>query len=349
MRMDKNMGNGEACAKEIKVSVMITTYNLSKYITETLESVLMQKVNFKYEILVGDDGSSDDTQDIIQSYSEKYPNIIKMFVMDRDPETVYDKIERSSKNRINLLEHARGKYLIFLDGDDKYVDDFKLQKQVDVLELSENSDCVACAHNCWLFWSEDKKKLINSETKIRKINPAVYWKYGMYLCSNTIMFRNVFQGKYPDYAPKDDFDDNIIMFLLLKYGKIIYLPDAMVYYRQVESSSWNSVNQMEKSVINLLDWPVEVAIEPSYKRKSVYRHLADIFYVWRHHGELTNDILVKYEKKIQKYKDTAAVEWICYGQKSFGKRVSMSLWLIGYLFLFVFIKIKKMLPKYKIN
>lgn len=335
--------------KNIKVSVMITTYNLSDYIAETLESVLEQNVDFQYEILVGDDGSSDNTQDIVRSYCERYPNIIKMYVMDRNPNMKYDRIERASKNRINLIEHAVGKYLIFLDGDDKYIDSEKLQKQVDVLELPENNDCVACAHNCWIFWSENKKKLINSAVETRKIAPMEYWKYGMYFHSDTILFRNVFVGKYPDYAPRDDYDDNIIMFLLLKYGKIIYLPDAMVYYRQIEGSSWNAVNQMEKSIINLFDWAVEVSIDPSYERASVYRHLADILYVRKNYAQLTEGILSKYSKKFQQFEKSEAVDWIYYGQKTFGKRVCMNVWLVWHLFLFVFIKIKKSLPKYRMN
>lgn len=336
-------------AENKKLSIMITAYNLSSYIEETLDSVLRQRTNFEYEILVGDDGSSDDTQKIVESYVKKYPDTIKLFVMDRDNDVKYDKIERASKNRINLLEHANGEYLIFLDGDDKYIDDNKLQKQVEVLDNPANSDCVACSHNCWVFWNEQHKKLINTATDIRKISSYDYWKYGMYFHSDTIMFRNIFKGKYPDYLPNDDYDDNIIAFILLKYGKIIYLPDAMVYYRQVDNSSWNSVNKVEKSIINLLDWPVENSILESFSRASVYRHLADILYVRMHYEEIDESMLDKYKNKLDKYKKSKAVDWIEYGNKSITRKFYMNMWLGWHLFLFIFVKIKKMLPKYKVN
>lgn len=334
---------------DIKLSVMITTYNLSAYIAETLDSVLKQKTDFKYEILVGDDGSSDDTRDIVRSYIEQYPALIRLFVMDREPDVKYDKIERASKNRINLIEHAKGEYLIFLDGDDWYTDEYKLKKQVTLLDNLENRDCVATAHNCYVYWSDDNKKLINNAENIKKIEPYDYWKYGMYFHSDTIMFRNIFNGKYPDYAPDDDYDDNIIMFILLKYGKIIYIPDTMVCYRQIDNSSWNSVDRIEKSVINMLDLPVEHSIMEEFSTASSYRHLADILYTRLHYKEIDEKILSKYKSKLDKYKNSNAVAWIRYKDNSFWKRFGMNMWLVWHLFLFIFVKFKKMLPKYKVN
>lgn len=121
----------------ISVSVCIVTYNQENYIAECLESIVTQKTNFKFEIIVGEDCSTDNTRKIVQEYSDKYPNIIVPIL--------YEKNVGPFENIKKVYSLARGKYIAHMDGDDLALPG-KLQKQFDILE--KNLDCVICTHNC---------------------------------------------------------------------------------------------------------------------------------------------------------------------------------------------------------
>lgn len=113
----------------IIVSVIVNTFNHGKYLRENFESILSQQVNFNIEILVHDDCSSDDTVQVIKEYETKYPNIIK---------PIYEKQNQFSRGvEIDAAfnyPRVLGKYVAMCEGDDKWVDDFKLHKQVSYLE-----------------------------------------------------------------------------------------------------------------------------------------------------------------------------------------------------------------------
>ena len=150
----------------ILVSIDCITYNHEKYIAEALESFLMQETNFKFEILIYDDASTDRTADIIKEYQKKYPDIIK---------SILQKENQMSKGagRIGYkYNHTRanGKYIAICEGDDYWVEPYKLQKQVDYMESHPN--CSFCFHNAELV---DARK----NTKVRKMIPmeAVNEKY----------------------------------------------------------------------------------------------------------------------------------------------------------------------------
>ena len=77
-----------------KVSILISFYNLAPYVDKTMETVLAQKTNFPFEVICADDGSSDDTVAKLRVWEEKYPDIVRIFVMDRDPNVKYEADER---------------------------------------------------------------------------------------------------------------------------------------------------------------------------------------------------------------------------------------------------------------
>lgn len=111
------------------VSIRCITYNHEKYIRDALEGFVMQKTNFKFEAIVHDDASTDNTAAIIQEYAEKYPDIIKPIF---EKENQYSKHDGSLTRILN--EACKGKYIAFCEGDDYWTDPYKLQKQVDFLE-----------------------------------------------------------------------------------------------------------------------------------------------------------------------------------------------------------------------
>ncbi len=116
------------------VSVCITTYNHAPYLAQCLDSILNQKTNFNYEIIVGEDNSKDGTRELAIEYANKYPEKIRLFLRrDKDKMIIFGK----PTGRFNFLENvraAKGKYLAFCDGDDYWTSEHKLQKQFDFLE-----------------------------------------------------------------------------------------------------------------------------------------------------------------------------------------------------------------------
>src|SRR5436190_151063 len=109
-----------------KVTTCLITYNHIKYIVQAIESVLVQKTDFPIEIVIADDFSTDGTREIIQKYQRKYPEIIRPILQ---PKNVGPAV-----NSIDLFKAARGDYIAYLDCDDFWTDENKLQKQFNFLD-----------------------------------------------------------------------------------------------------------------------------------------------------------------------------------------------------------------------
>ena len=122
--------------QDIKVSVVVTAYNVEDYIEESLESILCQQTNFNFEIVIGEDAGTDDTIHICRKYAEKYPDIIRLFD--------YSKNYGSSRNRGRVLKEAKGKYVAICDSDDYWINPTKLQKQFDALEENPEINLSIC-------------------------------------------------------------------------------------------------------------------------------------------------------------------------------------------------------------
>ena len=137
------------------VSIVSLTYNHEKFIRRALESFIMQKTNFEYEIIIHDDASTDNTQQIIREYKKKYPEIIKPILQEEN-----QKSKGSGIVTKTAYSAARGKYIALCEGDDYWTDPLKLQKQVEFLE--NNIEYVGCYH---------KAQLINEIDELRGTLP----------------------------------------------------------------------------------------------------------------------------------------------------------------------------------
>lgn len=131
--------------EEIKVSVLVITYNQRDYIKDCLDGILSQKTTFGFEVLVNDDCSTDGTTEILQEYEKKYPNLVK---------TVYQKENQYSKGTVRMLDDllvplAQGKYIAICEGDDYWINDNKLQMQYDYMEA--NPDCTFCFTDAYAY------------------------------------------------------------------------------------------------------------------------------------------------------------------------------------------------------
>lgn len=220
-----------------KVSILCITYNHKNYIKEAVDSFLMQKTDFEFEILIHDDASTDNTQNIIKKYERKYPNIIKV---------IYQKENQYSKGIKPLWEFlypkALGKYIAFCEGDDCWIDTLKLQKQVDLLET--NTDFKFVFHKSkQISYEPLENKFIgeysSKTTKIPFENILLRTK-GMIPTSSCIISKNAFDMTYKfmsenKYLTQGD----IYMQYISAFNKgALYIDEIMSVYRYRTNESW---------------------------------------------------------------------------------------------------------------
>lgn len=263
----------------ITVSVLITYYNQKKYVGDSIASVLNQQTSFNFEILCGDDGSTDGTYEELLKWQDKYPDIVKIFRMDRDLNIKYEPIVRASNNRYNLLKNAKGKYFTILDGDDYYTSNNKLESQVKILE--RNSTLSACCHAMEMVWEkEDKRQRIGFDIDRNLRLKTKEYLECCWLPAEAFLFRNTFEN-LSNSINKDFFDDNLITMYFIKGGDILFDYRVMCAYRQTDSSSWNSRTDFGKYLVNTKAYQEIKIIYNNYlfscfiRFQSIYRGLYD--------------------------------------------------------------------------
>lgn len=125
-------------ARPVRLSVSIVTFQQRDYVRQTLESVLAQETDFAFEVVVGDDASTDGTREILRDMAREHPERVRLLL----PDVNYG--DRGLSNFMATVDAARGEYIAFLDGDDYWSSPHKLQRQVDFLD--RHPDCALCAH-----------------------------------------------------------------------------------------------------------------------------------------------------------------------------------------------------------
>lgn len=233
--------------EDIKVSVYCLAYNHEKYIRKTLEGFVSQKTNFKYEVFVHDDASTDKTADIIREYELKYPDIIKPIYQT---ENQYSKGVKISQTYIYPL--MSGKYVATCEGDDYWIDANKLQKQFDFLE--KNKDYSLVLHNGYKLDNITKKKgLINPYKRTGELSlQDVFIEPNGLPPTASMFFRKDLRDEYPYdvlYAPVGD--RPLRMYLATK-GKVYYMNECMCVYRVNNKDSFGGRLKCNKEKSELL-------------------------------------------------------------------------------------------------
>lgn len=217
---------------DIVVSVFCSAYNHEKYIAQCLDSILSQKTNFKFELLINDDASTDKTAEIIRKYQNKYPEIVI---------PVYQETNQYSKNihisRTFLLPRARGKYIAVCEGDDYWVDDSKLQVQVDLMEKHPEIDM--CTNGAVKIKDGKKVGFITPSTVQKIFTPKeVICGGGNMFATNSIFYRKNMRDNTPRFIHYMEFDYSMQVWGSLR-GGILYIPKIMSAYRVMADNSWS--------------------------------------------------------------------------------------------------------------
>ncbi len=301
-----------------KVSVLVITYNHGKYIREALDGILMQKVNFHYEVVIHDDASPDNTQNIIREYEKKYPDIIKVIYQ---AENKYSKGESAFQYYVDYLI---GEYIAICEGDDYWTNPNKLQKQVDFLD--KNPEYIAAAHNVRVI--NENYEVINEDLHPYKIFHEYIFKredaFKLKLPSQlaSIVYRNIWLNLDKKiiklYNNCKTNGDQKLAVLLTNFGSIYCFKDVMADHRKITShgTSWsariygkNTSLFMYKSLLEVKDFEDKafgIKIENKKQRKDVY--VAALYkFIKKPTGENKNAI-----KEINKIKQESYFELFLY-------------------------------------
>lgn len=267
----------------VKVSIMLTCYNCEKYIDKAIDSVIAMEKPFVWELLIGDDGSSDGTIARINAWMEQYPDNISLYIMDREQGTNKNGT-RAAKNRANLLEKAKGEYLIFLDGDDQFIGKNKLIEQVRILDNPKYNRCSCVGHNIIAnnLSSGTSDSMVDKKIGEGVIDASEYWKK-LYFHTNTIMFRKKCKKLMLDERYRDFLNDNFITFLMLQYGNIYYLPYSWAQYNLTGDGLWTGKKRSYGCFRNMILYDLEKSINPLMNQVSFIRHLYDFRYLFRNY------------------------------------------------------------------
>lgn len=235
--------------EEVIVSVFCLAYNHEKYIRKTLEGFVTQKADFKFEILIHDDASTDGTKNIIEEYTLKYPELIK---------PIYQKENQYCK-RIGIhktfnLPRAKGKYIAFCEGDDYWCDCNKLQKMVDALEA--NPGCSAVFNKVRVI-TEDGKNTDNFFPKYQKLRTGIIDSktfLGLIAYTRTLYYLQFqlsgfmlktecykeYMENLPPYKKLADVGDIPLFLFVGLRGDVYYIDEEMSHYRANSIGNWNS-------------------------------------------------------------------------------------------------------------
>lgn len=227
----------------ILVSVVCTTYNHEKYISDAIESFLMQQTNFDFEILIGEDCSTDNTRQIVEEYVRKNPNKIKIITSNTNvgPE----------ENENRLLEKAQGKYLALCEGDDYWTDSKKLQKQVDYLE--KNPECSLVFH-ATEFVNVSKESIgtiarIDKESRIVKMDEICLKATPSFIPTGSRLYRKHLTDNLPGWYQKTSIGDFPSALIIANYGYFFYMDEVMSAYRTGVEGSWTNRTLVGKEAI----------------------------------------------------------------------------------------------------
>ena len=230
---------------DVLVSVAMTAYNQEKFIAQSLESIINQKCDFNYEIIIGEDCSTDQTRDIIKDYQQKYPEIVKPIFRDNNV--------GAQQNSVEVIHATRGKFIAFCEGDDYWVDTSKLQKQVDHMNTHEYAGVFSKVK----YVNKDDELLGYSEDVPKDILPLSFeyllQKNPVHTCS--FMIRRDILIEIEDIIIRAPYGDFVMFVASSYYGKLGFIDEMMAVYRKNVGvmHTWTNANAqlMRIDILNL--------------------------------------------------------------------------------------------------
>lgn len=266
---------------DLMLSVAVITYNQEKSISQTLESILTQIHNYSYEIVIGDDCSSDGTRNVIAAYVEKYPGIIKPIYNNENLGLI--------GNYFNVIEHCSGKYIMECAGDDWWLPG-KVSKQINFLE--NNKDVGLYYGKGKIFRNNKIQKNRFWGKQINVLEDLLF--SGMNLPFASSCFRNEIIKEYitdEDPANKNWFSEDYSFAIWLILNKKIVFDNYFYFVYRVSDKGLSHSKNIEKTVKNItLDYEMKLYFLKKYNyenliEKNYKQYLNSLLYIYIYGNE----------------------------------------------------------------
>lgn len=258
----------------IVVSVFMITYNHEKYIAEALDSILMQEVDFRYEIVVGEDCSTDNTRQILSEYQDKFPDKFKLLLHDENIGMI--------PNVIATMKACTGKYIAMLEGDDYWTCPLKLQKQV--CFLKEHPQVSMLFQNALIKEYDSNENIENTceHTKLEEglITPIKVLSKKV-VPTASVVFRNLDLDGFSAKIKKFPVGDTPLFLYLAKFGDIYYQDEITSVYRILHTGSVKSVLNGVESSISFINYFKELdEMFPDFGLSMKLKELISLRYIY---------------------------------------------------------------------
>lgn len=222
--------------KKPLVSVGIITYNHEAYIAKAIESVLMQKTDFDVQLIIGEDQSKDGTLAICESFKKKFSDKIQLITSATNVGVM--------ENAIRVFDKCDGKYLAILEGDDYWLKEDKLQKQVDFLEA--HPDFSLCFHSVEVHYDNGNKVISSPKSFSEKTEFTIEdLAKGNFLQTVSVLYKNDFKNAIPTWFRQSPVGDYVLYMMHARNGKIKYLDETLAVYREHAGGIWSTLKRKE--------------------------------------------------------------------------------------------------------
>jgi glycosyltransferase involved in cell wall biosynthesis len=218
----------------VDVSVILLTYNHERFLVQAIESVLAQRTRAPFELLISEDCSTDRSREIIHRFVTRHPDRLRVFLSERNL--------NSNECTLRALRAARGRYLAFLDGDDYWTSNDKLQRQVDFLDMHQQ--CTMCFHNAMVVRDDGStlKREITA-TNLPTITELPNLLRDNYIAGCSAMIRRDVLQDIPAWYEHAPFGDWPLYVFAAQRGSIGFLPAIMGAYRVHDKGLWSSTTR----------------------------------------------------------------------------------------------------------
>jgi glycosyltransferase involved in cell wall biosynthesis len=250
-----------------RVSVCVITYNHEAFIRQCLQSLVAQRTSFRFEIVVGEDGSTDGTRGIVQEFADAHPVLLRPLLRERNIGAM--------ANFLDVHHAARGEYVCHCDGDDLWEPD-KLEQQVRFLDA--HGECSAVFTNSHVIAEHGATIGVFSSGVPESFDVAYLIRDGNFLHHSSMMYRRKWQDRI--FPPAAEFIDFHVYVLLARLGRLGYIDERLTSYR---ASSPASVIRSDNARIRRCGWEalreVTAAEAPPHSiRRADATFLADAAY-----------------------------------------------------------------------
>ena len=224
----------------VLVSICCITFNQESYIRDALEGFVNQKTNFKYEVLIHDDSSTDKTADIIREYQEKYPEMIKPILQT---ENQYSKGLTNVSGTWNFPRAVKNgsKYIAMCEGDDYWISADKLQKQVDYMESHPDCSLVFHSAKVEVQGSAVTERMRRPYKKTQVVSPEEIIDKRSGYPTASLMFKTEMVKELPDFYNNAPIADIPLQLLSANLGYAYYMDEPMCVYRLGGAASWTTL------------------------------------------------------------------------------------------------------------